>query len=241
MTRNAFDEALTIAANFSINLRGVVDRLAIGGSLRRGVDVVKDIEIVVRPKYFDAGNMLEVKMEHLWENGFVTKRLNRNGHEIAWGKPGEDSRFKAFTYRGVAIDLFIVLPDRDWGPTMVLRTGPGEANQALVTTEGKRTRNGVWGLLPAGMRFEDGALWNGSEKLDTPEEVDVFNAIGLPWIPPHLRDHQAYRNWLGLPPDYWEPTCGYIWRFGRPVEIPMITELGKAGDFSRPVTQQSLF
>lgn len=95
---------------------------------------------------------------------------------------------------------------------MVTGTGPGDANQVLVTAAGRRNRQGNLGVLPAGMAFDDGRVLRDGEILDVPEEVDVFAACGLPYLAPHLRTVETYQRWakrarpagwLGWPPgDY---------------------------------------
>jgi hypothetical protein len=141
-------------------------------------------------------NLLNVRLDELLKRGVMSLRLKKDGSRIAWG-----DRYKATLYKGFALDVFIVLPDRQWGPTMVIRTGPGDANGALVTQQGVTNHDGNIGVCPAGMKFENGAVWGegGAPYLDTPEEIDVFAALGLPWIPPHLRSpgeyfYQQYRR-----------------------------------------------
>lgn len=256
--RIAYEEVLPVAVAFIWEIKDVVDRLAIAGSLRRGVAEVKDVEIVARPTYIGATNMLEYHMQQMLLMNVVHKRKNRAGHDIAWGQSGQDSRFKAFVFREMPIDLFIVLPDRQWGPTFLIRTGSGRANEALVTRYGVRNRNGDRGLLPEGLRFGDGAVWRGSERLDTPEEEDVFNACHLPWIAPPYRTPAEYAKqhvwWNDGVRQNTEPTCGLlygdfkadgIWQFDKPRRIPGISELGERGklpgEYSSPIVQLSLF
>lgn len=185
-------------------LADVCDRLEIGGSLRRDKVEISDVELVMRPKYAqrpkdlfgntEPVNLLEERCAELLAAKAFQKRVNKNGVPIAWGKPGEDARYKAIWFGNVPVDLFIVLPDRQWGPTMLIRTGPGDANQILVTQEGIKNREGLWGILPKGMSFDDGALWQNFIKLDTPEEADVFAAMDMPYIPPPYRSIEAYQK-----------------------------------------------
>lgn len=201
---------LHVAFKLALELMGllgdVVERIEIAGSIRRQTsNTVGDIELVCTPKYLrqkdffghevSAINLLDERFTTLLRYQLVQKRLNKNGSPIAWGVGGGDSRMRALIYRGVPVDVFIVLPDRQWAPTMLIRTGPGLANGVLVTQAGVKNREGNIGILPKGMMFHEGAVWQGSMKLDTPTERDVFEAVQLPYIPPHERSIQAYQLW----------------------------------------------
>ena len=65
-----------------------------------------------------------------------------------------------------------------WGALFTLRTGPSRYSKNLVTSVG-------WGgHMPRDMRLEDGCLWRGEERIDTPEEADFFAALGIPMPDP---------------------------------------------------------
>lgn len=194
-TKYPAGQMLTKALSFMSLIVDVCERLQIGGSLRREKPLVGDIELIAIPKFKSHLNLLEVRCADLLRVGYVTKRLNKNGVPIAWGQPGKPSREKAVVFSGVPLDLFIVLPDRQWGPTFLIRTGPGDANEALVTQDGIVNQHGIRGTLPEYLAFRDGSIWRGDERLDTPEEADVFDALGMPYIPPNERSIQAYQLW----------------------------------------------
>lgn len=184
-TQFSRDVGLDVALKMLAAIGDVCTRVAIAGSIRRGKAEVGDVELVVQPAIQHGANLLEGRMNGLLKSGLVEKRH-------AWGE-----RYKALKYvaLGVPVDLFVVLPDRQWGPTMVIRTGPGAANESLVTQVGQRTRNGVAGVRPPGVYFKDGALWDDRvRRIDTPEEVDVYRALGLPWVAPHLRTAATYQT-----------------------------------------------
>lgn len=194
-TKYPAGEMLATALSFMSLITDVCVRLQIGGSLRREKLMVGDIELIAEPKFKGSLNLLEVRCADLLRTNYISKRLNKNGVPIAWGQPGKSSREKAVVYRGVPLDLFIVLPDRQWGPTFLIRTGPGDANEALVTQDGVINQHGIRGTLPEYLAFRDGAIWRGDERLNTPEEVDVFEAVGMPYIQPNERTVETYQLW----------------------------------------------
>jgi len=205
-TRRPHSEMLALALEVRGMLALACTRIAIAGSIRRGKELVGDIEIVCQP----AGNLLHRQLDALLARGDLEQRRKGNGALLAWG-----DRYRAALYKGAALDVFIVLADRPWGVTYVLRTGPGEANEALVTQQGVVTRHGVRGIMPRGLRMEGGVLWRDQKRLETPEEVDVFTAVGLPYIAPPRRSAATYAaqgrmdndDWVGGAPadDLWTP------------------------------------
>lgn len=182
-TKRPHSEMLTLALAVRGLLAMACTRIAIAGSIRRGKELVGDIEIVCQP----AGNLLYRQLDALLARGDLEQRRKSNGTLLAWGE-----RYRAAVYQGAALDVFIVLPDRPWGVTFVLRTGPGEANEALVTQQGVVSRHGVRGIMPRGLQMEGGVLWRDRVRVETPEEADVFAAVGLPYIAPPQRSAATY-------------------------------------------------
>lgn len=166
------------------------ERLEIAGSIRRGKPLVGDVELVAVPKFAGEENLLLTRLDTLLKAGYVRKRLNKNGHAISWG-----NRYRAMLAGSVPVDVFMVLPDREWGPTMLLRTGPGTGNQVLVTPRGVRNRDGYEGVMPKRLAWKDGALWLGERQLETPEERDVFRWLELPYMLPSERNVANYQLW----------------------------------------------
>ena len=163
----------------------VLTRSMIAGSIRRGKRSVHDIEIVAEVH----GYKLKLVMDELMTQKRLVFRFPlKNG-----------PRYKALSFDGVALDLFMVLPDRQWGVTALIRTGPGEANKALVT----RAHKG--GLLPPGMEMFDAKLHYLGSEINTPDEESVFYACGMPYIEPHKRHELLYRKLQNLDAVVWEP------------------------------------
>jgi len=179
------DEARAKAREFiEVMVCGEVFPLAmIGGSIRREKARVHDIEIICRAH----GYKLEMMIRGLG----AQKRL-------AFRYPLKNGpRYKALAFDGIPLDLFIVLPDRQWGPIAVIRTGPGDANKRLFAPSHK------FGLLPPGFVQRDGALWRDGHELYTPEESDVFMALGLPYIEPKDRSEATYKRLQDLGAATW--------------------------------------
>lgn len=157
-------------------------RLEIVGSIRRERSVVHDIELCCEPRFRSIPsddlfadtiveeNMLEARTWALLQDGmFIPDR---------WGM-----RLKRFLYQGVSCELFIMLPPSQWGMGMLIRTGPAEYSKALVTPYEQR---GKW--LPPGHRVHDLGLYGpGNVLIPTPEETDVYAALGIPYRKPQDR------------------------------------------------------
>lgn len=191
--RIAWMQGVVAAWELMALLADVCARIAVGGSLRRSKPEVGDVELVIA---LDEAQVqpFRGRCERLLASGRVARRLNKNGFPIAWGE-----RYRAITFGGLPVDLFIVQPDRQWGPTSLIRTGPGDANGVLVTTRGLTNHDGLPGVLPRGMKFAEGQVWQVDEdgvyqSLDVPRELDVFRACGLPYIAPHLRAAAYYQQ-----------------------------------------------
>ena len=80
-----------------------------------------------------------------------------------------------------------------------LRTGSAEFSHRLVTPQE------YGGAMPTCMSCRDGRLWtvphaeaqkDEETALDTPEELDVFAALNLPWIEPCHRSGDHLRHVL---------------------------------------------
>lgn len=194
-------EMLRLAVEVVRLLAPYCQRIAIAGSIRRGKAMVGDIEIVCAPEIMNlptgAKGFIQIKQDgvkwmcdRLREQDIFSPRLNLQGNPEAWS-----DRHKRAVYKGAKLDLFVVQPDRSWGYTMLLRTGPGDANGVLVTKLGVRNHDGLYGILPVGYQFREGELWRGEMHIPTPEEKDVFAALDLPYIPPPLRSVEMYQRW----------------------------------------------
>jgi DNA polymerase/3'-5' exonuclease PolX len=196
-TRVPLALAVAIAEEVRALLAPACERLEVAGSIRRKRPDVADVELVAVPKTAPARldlfgtavgerDLLHERCERLLEAGTLAHRLGGDGKR-AFGP-----RFKRLRYRGLAgalpLDLFSVRAPAQWGAIFAIRTGSAGFTNRLVAS---RVRFPGWGLLPAGLREREGALWAGGSLLETPEEDDFFAALGLEWLPPEQRTDAA--------------------------------------------------
>ena len=152
-------EAVSIAEEFKSLLSPYCARCEVAGSVRRKKrDDIKDIEIVAVPDPQDL---------------FGLRQAINNHCIVVRGRfPG---RYLALKFRSRRVDLFITTPEQ-WGCIYLIRTGSAEFCRQLMTRAHGR-----------GRRFRDGRLWDGVTALSTPEEADIFRALGMEYVNPEKR------------------------------------------------------
>ena len=173
-------------------LDGSYVRAAIAGSIRRRSPTIGDVEIVAVPRttpildLFDeeigSVDQLGLRVSRLRDQRIIEKRPRSDG-TTRWG-----ARYKALTFQGLGIDLFVCDADR-FGWILMLRTGPAAFSRQLVQPVEKLTQDHRPGLLPPTLLSVDGWLcWAGShERIATPDEDDVWRRFGLDPVPPSER------------------------------------------------------
>lgn len=191
-------EAWAVAEGLLADLAPVCERAAIAGSLRRRRPMVRDIELVVAPRFRDEPDGLfdtrRVDCLEEWiagELGMGRLRLRRVEAHRESGVTELTTRngaaYKALEAAGLPVDLFIVRPPATWGVIFGLRTGPGQWNTRLVT-ECKAV-----GRRVSGGQVERWHAVNGWEVVPTPEEADFFAALGQEWVDPADRAEDRVR------------------------------------------------
>jgi DNA polymerase/3'-5' exonuclease PolX len=187
-TRVPLDEAREIAGTLVALLGTSCLCIEIAGSIRRGAPDCGDIDLVCEPRTTPLldlfGEPTGEVIDHLHERlcdlerlGTVSKRRNALG-QASWGPA-----LKRAVYGGLSVDIQAVRDPDTWGAWLLIRTGPADFNKKIVTS---RTQGGY---LPMGMRFADGfTLYRpGGVVVPTPDERDVFAALGMAWIAPEDR------------------------------------------------------
>ena len=143
------------------------ERIEIAGSIRRKKEIIGDIEIVAIPKPYETG---------IFENGLASV-VNE------WPKvKGElDYNNCKYTQRllpnGVKLDLFFATP-KNYGSILAIRTGSAEYSHKILAN----------GWVKAGYKSEGGLLIRNGITFEIPEEIDLFNRIGIPYIEPEHRN-----------------------------------------------------
>jgi DNA polymerase (family X) len=140
------------------------DRVELAGSARRLVDSVKDLDIIATAS--DAPALLAA---------FAALDVIDSA-----SSPGENAA-RARTHNGLAVDLRVVAPDQ-FGNLLQHFTGSKQHNMALREASVRK------GLHVS----EYGVLDDASgETHRCASEEDVYALLGLPWIPPELRENRG--------------------------------------------------
>jgi DNA polymerase (family 10) len=160
---SAFALAEALAAG--LRERGPVDtQVEIAGSLRRGVEAVKDIDLVATTDQPAALSACLAEM-----------------HEVEVLAAASDRGARARTHTGLPIDLRIAAPAQR-GNLLQHFTGSGAHNAALREAAVKLRLH----VSEYGIEDERGGAPRAFET-----EEDVYAAIGRAWIPPELREDRG--------------------------------------------------
>ena len=185
-SRRPLAEMLTAAAAFCTELAPYVERIEIGGSVRRCAPLCADIELLCIPKIEterDPADLFRsITINRL--DGYCRSQLDagRYRHRLSSvGSPAFGERYKRLLVDDVPLDLFSVLHPASWGVLMLIRTGSAAFSQRAVTTRS------AGGLLPDGYRVQNGAVWRGDTRIELPEERDYFALCGLRYVEPEQR------------------------------------------------------
>lgn len=191
------NKATEVGMSFMGDIGPSVSRVQLAGSVRRQRDYVHDIEIVAMPitamVAVDANNVqgqsrlplgdvqevdyLEQRMRELLRNGTVTRDRPRKDKK---SNPFGPRYYRiSYIYDGVAypVDLFAVKPPAQWGVVLLIRTGNAGFSHWFVQ-QGYRY----------GIRVIDGHLERNGTVIQTPEELDVFTSMHVPYRDPKLRE-----------------------------------------------------
>ena len=158
--------ALSQAEEMVAALEGVagVRRITYAGSLRRMQDTIGDIDLLV------ASTDTEPVMA-----AFTS--LRTVDHVLAQGS----TKSSVVTAKGIQVDLRVVSPDV-WGAALLYFTG-SKAHNVRIREMAVR----------AGLKLSEYGLFHADDEtlVAAETEEDVYEHLGLPWIPPTLREDRG--------------------------------------------------
>src|SRR4051795_10643536 len=149
------------------------DQVELAGSARRLVDAVKDLDVIATATDPAALLAAFAKLDVI-ESCSVPR----------------DNACRARTHTGMAVDLRVVEPDQ-YGNLLQHLTGSKQHNMAL------RERAVRKGLHVSEYGIADDAT---GETLRCATEAQVYERLGLPWIPPELREDRGELDLKEIPP-----------------------------------------
>jgi DNA polymerase/3'-5' exonuclease PolX len=157
--------ARVIAQKYHDLLAPHCHRIEIAGSIRRGKEEVKDIEIVAIAQPFEGG---------LFASGIADAM---KGQRILRGKLEPHARYIQFALKdGINLDLFLCSAE-NWGWILALRTGSADFNTGILLPTLKRL----------GYTADGGHIWRGADAIPLREEHALFRMINLEWVDPKDR------------------------------------------------------
>jgi DNA polymerase (family 10) len=162
-----YHEALAIAAQLvaAVEAGGLFSRVDIAGSLRRGKRVLKDADVLCVPR--EGADPAAVRKA-------LTSLADRGGE--GGGIIAEGDTKVSIRRGGMQVD-FRLVPAASHPSALQHFTGSREHNTLL------RGR-----AKSLGLKMNEYGVFRGDTPLALADEPGVYGALGLPWIPPELRE-----------------------------------------------------
>ncbi|MDD5606393.1 MAG: DNA polymerase/3'-5' exonuclease PolX [Candidatus Pacebacteria bacterium] len=158
-------EVLLICDNIISILRKHVIKIEPAGSIRRRKEIVKDIDLLAASK-----------------NPKKTMQVfcSQKGVQKIWSKGSTKASVK--TKQGIDIDLRIV-DLKSYGAALQYFTGSREHNIILRKMAKQK-----------GFKLNEYGLFKNNRYIAGKTEEDIYEKLGLPWIPPELREQELIIN-----------------------------------------------
>ena len=166
-------KARAIAEDLKTRLEVGCERVTIAGSIRRQKPFPTDIELLCIPKYDSGIDQLDREIGALFVKGILDYRRNKLGSKVY----GEKNKLLLHKPSGIGVDLFSTTRGC-WAVALVVRTGGKVTNQRIATAALRKS----WRFRAYGDGFDtpDGHVTCSTEQ-------EVFEAVGLPYLPPEER------------------------------------------------------
>lgn len=142
--------------------RAPLTEIAIAGSLRRKKETVKDIDMLIASR--EPNEVMKVVVH-----------LPLVEEVIAFGETKTSVRLKT----GIQMDVRVVEPE-SWGAALAYFTGSKAHNIRVREL-----------ALERGLKINEYGVFRGEERIAGKTEEEVYGAIGLPFIPPELREDRG--------------------------------------------------
>ena len=137
----------------------IVDRAELAGSYRRCRDTVGDLDMLVQSS--DGRAAVRHFLAYPEARRVTAHGITRAAVRLAGG---------------INVDLRVVPPE-SYGAALHYFTG-SKAHNIAIRKLGRS----------AGLKINEYGIYKGKRRVGGREEQDVFDAVGLPWIPPELRE-----------------------------------------------------
>ncbi len=143
-----------------------VQQVEVAGSYRRGKETVGDLDVLVVARGSKA------VMDHFGRFPAVAEVLARG-----------ETKMSVRLTTGLQVDLRVV-PTRSFGAALLYFTGSKQHNVVL------RTR-----AKAKGLKINEYGVFRGDRYVAGRTEEEVYASLGLPWIPPELREARWEFDW----------------------------------------------
>ncbi|HSE83585.1 MAG TPA: DNA polymerase/3'-5' exonuclease PolX [Thermodesulfobacteriota bacterium] len=162
--RTLLGVAFPVAEEILRQIEGIpgTDRTVVAGSFRRMKETVGDFDILTI-----ADNGEEV-IENFTKLPPVKEVLTSG-----------DTKGSVILKNGVQVDLLVMKPD-SYGAALVYFTGSRDHTIKLRTIAQRK-----------GLRINEYGIFRGDKKVAGETEEDVYEALGLPWMPPEIREDRG--------------------------------------------------
>ena len=166
------NDAVPVARALVLRLQGAptVHQVSVAGSLRRWKEVVRDIDLLV------SADEADPVMEHFVRSPGVSEVLGRG-----------DTKTSVRLESGLQVDLRVVRKG-EFPYALLYFTGSKEHNVALRGLAQKK-----------GFKLNEYGLFEGYALIECADESGIYEALGLPYIPPELRESAGELNQGKIP------------------------------------------
>jgi DNA polymerase (family X) len=175
-------QAETLAEELRRILALGCEKIAVAGSIRRRRSKIHDIDMVAIPRYEEGTprtlfgdreriNVLDAELARLSSEGKV-QIIERGPKAVRFNVKPEEC----------AVDLYIASPTT-WATLLLIRTGSREHNIHMCTLAKERGMQ---------LKADGSGLFRGSHMVARDSEESIFEALGLPYVPPEKRERWGH-------------------------------------------------